>query len=155
MKDRILQFLAIESLSPTRFADQLGVQRSGVSHILAGRNKPSYDFIEKMLLTFPNINAEWLLLGKGEMYKAPTKAVPQTLSLFEEHPLQKEAATNTAPPNEKSDNEKNNTEKIGMEKAKTEKPVALQHFIAQKPDKTVENITIFYSDKTFCAYQPE
>jgi plasmid maintenance system antidote protein VapI len=150
MKDRILQFLALESLSPTRFADHLGVQRSGVSHILAGRNKPSFDFIEKMLLTFPNINAEWLLLGKGEMYKTSTKAALQTLSLFEDSSSQKEAAVHTA-----STNERNGNEKIGMEKEKTDKPLALQQITAQKPEKTVEGITIFYSNKTFCVYRPE
>jgi plasmid maintenance system antidote protein VapI len=155
MKDRILQFLALESLSPTRFADHLGVQRSGVSHILAGRNKPSFDFIEKMLLTFPNINAEWLLLGKGEMYKTSTKAALQTLSLFEDSSSQKEAAAHTASTNEKNGNEKNGNEKIGMEEVKTDKPLTLQQISAQKTEKTVEGITIFYSNKTFCVYRPE
>ncbi|MDR0711707.1 MAG: helix-turn-helix domain-containing protein [Prevotellaceae bacterium] len=158
MKDRILQFLALESLSPTRFADQLGVQRSGVSHILAGRNKPSYDFIEKMLLTFPNINAEWLLLGKGEMYKAAAKSASPSLSLFEEHSPQKEVSVSTTQANEKNEDKKSAPERLEVEKS-----AKLQHAIAQNmaaenpenPKKTVESITIFYTDKTFCAYRPE
>jgi transcriptional regulator with XRE-family HTH domain len=150
MKERILQFLALENLSPTRFADQLGVQRSGVSHILAGRNKPSYDFIEKMLLTFPNISAEWLLLGKGEMRKAATGAAPQMLSLFEERPPEKKVAAGAAQPNGKNEGEKSSTERVEVKK-----PADLQPIAVQKTEKTVETITIFYTDKTFCTYRPD
>ncbi|MBO7204280.1 MAG: helix-turn-helix transcriptional regulator [Bacteroidales bacterium] len=69
MNKRIQQFLEIENLSPSKLADMLGLQRSGISHILAGRNKPSYDFILKFLRTFPNINPDWLLMGKGKIYR--------------------------------------------------------------------------------------
>ncbi len=69
MNTRIQQFLNAEDLTPTRFADAIGVQRSNVSHILSGRNNPGYDFIVKMLQRYPSLNAEWLLLGKGSMYK--------------------------------------------------------------------------------------
>lgn len=69
MNSRLQQFLDIEKLSPARLADMLGVQRSGLSHILSGRNKPGYDFIFKFLNCFPTINAEWLLTGKGKPYK--------------------------------------------------------------------------------------
>ncbi|MDD2595609.1 MAG: helix-turn-helix transcriptional regulator [Bacteroidales bacterium] len=69
MNKRIQRFLELEDLTPAKFADIMGIQRSSVSHILAERNKPSFDFIEKMLLKFPNINAEWLILGKGRPYK--------------------------------------------------------------------------------------
>jgi transcriptional regulator with XRE-family HTH domain len=69
MNKRIQQFLEIENLSPSKLADMLGLERSGISHILAGRNKPSYDFILKFLRTFPNINPDWLLMGKGKIYR--------------------------------------------------------------------------------------
>ena len=69
MNKRIQQFLDIGNLSPSKLADMLGLQRSGISHILAGRNKPSYDFILKFLRTFPNINPDWLLMGKGKIYR--------------------------------------------------------------------------------------
>ncbi len=69
MNRRLQQFLELEQLSPSRLADILGVQRSGISHILSGRNKPGYDFINTFLLKFPNINAEWLITGKGKPYK--------------------------------------------------------------------------------------
>lgn len=69
MKDRLLQLMQLEQLSPAKFADILGIQRSGLSHILSGRNKPGYEFISKLLLKFPNVSAEWLITGKGKMYK--------------------------------------------------------------------------------------
>lgn len=69
MNRRLQQFLAAENLTPARLSDIMGIQRSGLSHILAGRNNPSYEFISTLLLKFPNLNADWLLLGKGKMYK--------------------------------------------------------------------------------------
>lgn len=69
MNDRIQKFIESEGLTAARFADAIGVQRSNVSHVLSGRNKPGFDFIEKMLRKFPELNAEWLILGKGSMYK--------------------------------------------------------------------------------------
>ena len=67
MKDRIIQFLKEKNLTSTKFADEIGVQRSSISHILSGRNKPSFDFIEKMLIAYPDIDAQWLITGKGNM----------------------------------------------------------------------------------------
>ena len=69
MKDRLLQLMQLEQLSPAKFADILGIQRSGLSHILSGRNKPGYEFISKLLLKFPTVSAEWLITGKGKMYE--------------------------------------------------------------------------------------
>ena len=67
MKERIIKFLSINNLTSTKFADMVGVQRSSISHILSGRNKPSFDFIEKMLIAYPDLNAQWLITGKGNM----------------------------------------------------------------------------------------
>lgn len=53
-------------------AEDIRVQPSGISHILSGRNKPSLDFILKMLEKYPYLSTEWLLFGKGSMYKEPT-----------------------------------------------------------------------------------
>ncbi len=69
MKNRLQQFLNAEQLSPARLSDIIGIQRSGMSHILSGRNKPSFDFIQKLLLKFPTLNPDWLITGKGKMYK--------------------------------------------------------------------------------------
>ncbi len=72
MKDRILSFLKSENKTSAQFAEEIGVQPSGISHILSGRNKPSLDFIMKMLETYPFLSIEWLLFGKGLMYREKT-----------------------------------------------------------------------------------
>jgi transcriptional regulator with XRE-family HTH domain len=68
MKERILQLLDLEKISPSKFADLIGVQRSSVSHVISGRNKPSFDFLQKTLKAFPGLKADWLMLGDGPMY---------------------------------------------------------------------------------------
>lgn len=69
MKERISKILKEEGMTAAKLADEIGVQASGISHILSGRNNPSIDFVTKLLERFRGINPEWLLLGKGEMYK--------------------------------------------------------------------------------------
>jgi transcriptional regulator with XRE-family HTH domain len=56
-------------VSPSEFAERIGVQRSSISHVLSGRNKPSIDFLEKILNTFPDIDANWLITGKSSSIK--------------------------------------------------------------------------------------
>lgn len=68
MNNRLQQFLSAENMSQAQFADIIGVARASVSHIIAGRNKPGFDFIEGMISHFPNLNIEWLITGKGRMY---------------------------------------------------------------------------------------
>ena len=70
MKDRILAFLQNENKSYAQFAEEIGVQPSGISHILSGRNNPSLDFVIKMLHRYSSLSAEWLLFGRGPMYKS-------------------------------------------------------------------------------------
>jgi transcriptional regulator with XRE-family HTH domain len=69
MKERVLKLIIHLGYTATKFADEIGVQRSGISHILSGRNQPSYDFIVKILNKYNDLDAEWLILGKGEMLK--------------------------------------------------------------------------------------
>lgn len=79
MEDRLLKLLDTEQLSSAKFADLIGVQRSSVSHILSGRNKPSFDFLQKTLKAFPMINADWLILGEGNMYEGEINTVSGSL----------------------------------------------------------------------------
>ena len=82
MNRRLLQFLQAENLTQTQFADTLSVARGSVSHILSGRNKPGYDFLESLLLHYPNLNLDWLLTGKGRMYKEAGTEDAAQLDLF-------------------------------------------------------------------------
>lgn len=64
MLDRIKEIMQQKGLSPSAFADEIQVQRSSVSHILNGRNKPSLDIIQKIISRFPDIDVQWLITGK-------------------------------------------------------------------------------------------
>jgi transcriptional regulator with XRE-family HTH domain len=67
MKERLQQILELYDLTPSRLAEKMGVQRSGISHIMSGRNKPSFDFMIALLKLFPELNANWLLTGEGDI----------------------------------------------------------------------------------------
>ena len=74
MNTRLKQFLAAENISQSHFADTIRVVRASVSHVLSGRNNPSYEFIRAIMLAYPDLNMEWLVLGKGKMYKEVSPA---------------------------------------------------------------------------------
>ena len=74
MKERLMQLMNHLGMTAARFADEIGVQRSGISHILSGRNQPGYDFIVKTLLKFQDIDSDWLLTGRGNMLKDEKKS---------------------------------------------------------------------------------
>jgi len=67
MIERIRQILATRALSPTQFADTIGIGRPVVSHILNGRNKPSLEVMQKIMEAFPDLSLPWLLKGEGPM----------------------------------------------------------------------------------------
>jgi transcriptional regulator with XRE-family HTH domain len=67
MNRRIALVLRAKNISPSQFAEDLGVQRSGISHILNGRNKPSLEFIQKLIKKYPDISMNWLMFGEGPM----------------------------------------------------------------------------------------
>ena len=69
MNNRLKQFLAAENISQAQFAETINVVRASVSHVLAGLNNPGYDFIKSIMDNYPTLNIEWLMLGKGKMYK--------------------------------------------------------------------------------------
>ena len=64
MKNRIKKVMDENGLSASKFADKIGVPRSGLSHVLSGRNKPSLDYVLKVLNAFPKVDPNWLLLGR-------------------------------------------------------------------------------------------
>ncbi len=76
MNTRLQQFLGAENISQSQFADELGVARASVSHIIAGRNKPGFDFLTSLMARYPRLNMEWLLAGKGKMYKETDTSAP-------------------------------------------------------------------------------
>ena len=63
INDRIRLILKANNLTSSEFADTIGVKRSNLSHVLSGRNKPGLEFLAKIIESFPNVNASWLLTG--------------------------------------------------------------------------------------------
>jgi len=76
MIDRLKVIMEKEGLTPSQLADKLHIQRSGLSHILSGRNNPSLDFVKKVLTEFPQYGIEWFIFGdtnvNNDVYKCDT-----------------------------------------------------------------------------------
>lgn len=70
LNERIARVIEYSNLTPSEFADEIDVQRSSISHITSGRNKPSLEFIIKIKSKFPEILWDWLVNGEGEMLKS-------------------------------------------------------------------------------------
>lgn len=87
MVERILGLLQEKSMSASQFADEIGVLRSSVSHIISGRNKPSLEFVMKILKRFPEVDTNWLLFGTEPVATSivpdpePPKSVTEEVSL--------------------------------------------------------------------------
>lgn len=136
MKERILEFLRSENKSSAQFAEEIGVQPSGISHILSGRNNPSLDFILKMLEKYKLLSTEWLLFGRGPMYKN----TPGMRSLFDE-PVNAIFTEKPAPADTKSQENDNKSHEESRAN------------LSEK--KVVEKIVWFYKDSTFKEFYPQ
>ena len=83
MREKLLDLMKNEGLKPSQLAELLGINPAGISHILAGRNKPGFDLLQKILRRFPRINPDWLLLDSDKMYRDEPPAqssAPQPMS---------------------------------------------------------------------------
>ena len=140
MNDRIRQFMAYQGLSASELADSIGVQRSNLTHVLNGRNKPSFQFIAKLMEQYPAINPKWLILGSGEMIQGGKEAANS--GLFDELKTEPEVIT---PP-----------EKSAAEPVREEVQPVYERLIPPDadPQKQVERIVVFYTDQTFKSYSP-
>lgn len=81
MKDRIAHIIRAKNLTAAEFAMQLGIQPSNISHLLAGRNNPSLDFVKKLKETFPEYNLEWIIFGKGSITVSEPFVEPAPVSI--------------------------------------------------------------------------
>ncbi len=144
MKDRIIQFLSENGLTSTKFADTIGVQRSSVSHILSGRNKPSFDFIEKMLVAYPELDAQWLITGKGNMYSNQP-------SLFDQEIRQENKQIETPLESNIQKSTNNYTQKSNSDE---ENELTQVKSVNHQNVSEMERIIIFYTNGSFKEYKP-
>jgi len=145
MKERILAFLQSENKSAAQFAEEIGVQPSGISHILSGRNNPSLDFVMKMLHKYSSLSAEWLLFGRGGMYKYTSQPTLFDIPLSENvHGDVMDEVTGL------------NDEPVPSEESPESLPItgSLRKTEALVKDKELIKVLLFYSDKSFSEYNP-
>jgi len=140
MRERILKFLKAENKTSAQFAEEIGVQPSGVSHILSGRNKPSLDFVLKMLEKYSFLSTEWLLFGKGTMYRDSSMQ-----NLFDQSAEKIEISEDI---NKKANSRETET----SEYVETSKEPEIR---AGKDELTVERIVWFYNNNSFREYYPD
>src|SRR4028119_2173636 len=75
LNNTIKSFIVSKNLSPSKFADEIGVQRSSISHILSGRNKPSLDIVQKIIRRFPELGTDWLV-EEPDLPEPPVPFIP-------------------------------------------------------------------------------
>lgn len=129
------------SLNASAFADKIGVQRSSLSHLLSGRNKPSLDFILKILEEFPEVDLYWMLNGKGNFPKNEGAEIKPTPA----------ATSSTKPVADLFLGEKQAIEKPLVDNSKTVESCPP----ATVSETEIEKIVVFYKNGTFKSYLPE
>ena len=150
---RLEIMLEYYGLNASSFADKIGVQRSSMSHLLSGRNKPSLDFVLKILEVFPEIDLYWILIGKGNFLKSDGEDVNLNTEIASEttnviSPISDE---NIASENLflKINNSGEKEEKIQLQKNTDFK---ISNLSTEKNE--VEKIVFFYKNGTFKTFNP-
>ena len=150
MLDRIALILKRKNLTSAKFADEIGVQRSSISHVLSGRNKPSLEFIQKILKTYPEISSEWILFGKGKMMSDQENEAEVKRSRVENNLFKSKLSEE----DEKA--EVSGIEKIKNVDSTTSTLLNKQKISSKNADKKeIEKIIVFYTDDSFKQYIPE
>lgn len=169
MKDRIAHIMRAKNLKASDFATMIGIQPSAVSHILAGRNNPSLEFVKKVKETFPEYNLDWIIFGTGPMtlsepYKESFNEAVKTASLFDDDELSDSPAAQNLPSSSAQSNTDLFTQAASQDlssipypesAATTPSPEAKpleMPFPSSNPD--VKSIIVLYKDGTFEAYSP-
>lgn len=143
MKERIIKIMECERMGQAQFASAIGIQRAAMSHIISGRNNPSLDVMTKILHRYPQINPDWLLLGKGEMLRDNTPAMEPADNIAKNPPqIQVVPEGHQELPFQESRKELENSEKTWA-------------VSVEKSSKTVSKIMVFYSDNTYDTFVPE
>ena len=149
MNARLQQFISAEGISQSQLAELLGVGRANISHIMSGRNKPSYEFLTGLMKKFPTLNIEWILTGKGKMYKtaasAPLSALDsspgETITLFEEE--EKEELAQESDISQATADKDANIKIPEGQNSSSSSPKASDN------QRYITKILVFYSDNTF------
>ena len=138
MKEKLEILCSKYNLSASALAKTLGVEASAISHIRSGRNKPSYDFVVKILRAFPDVDPDWLLLDGQQILRGDASTTP--LSSNFDAPAQVSLF----------DKEENIKISESIENAKNEIPDIFHAPI--RSGKRAERVIVLYSDGSFESY---
>jgi transcriptional regulator with XRE-family HTH domain len=149
MKERIIQIMNQEGLNPSKFAEEIGIQRAAMSHITSGRNNPSMDMVIKILERFKYVNPDWLIFGTGKMKRdnLQTNFPQQQPDLFSNPPHI---------PTEKKIIPEYRQENRDKKSVLPTKKSEYENVIPKEtPSKKIVKIMLFYSDNTHEFFLPE
>jgi len=132
LNDKVKSILAQLQMTPSHFADEIGVQRSSISHILSGRNRPSLEIIQKVVTRFPEFTYEWLLEQTQEE-STPTSTY------------------DIRQPNRPAFSRVVNKKGGSLEVSDLHASATLGE---KENSRVIEKILIFFNDKTFTEYRP-
>ena len=135
MKSKLEYLLRSENLTATTLARKLEIQPSGISHILSGRNKPSFDLVVKILRAFPHLNPDWLMLDSDKIYRDDVAKSVKNSELY--------APSVEAQPAAKEIIEISASENLG----KNENHSILS--VADNSAKRMQRVIVLYSDGSF------
>lgn len=138
MNRRLQQFLQAENISQAQLADTLKVARASVSNILSGRNKPGFEFLESLSLHYPDLNLEWLVTGRGKMYKGRQDDSKSSTSMQEAG-----ADSLLFPPDEPRENRESGPDSYPMPES------VLADDVPSASEKRVVKVIVFFDDNTF------
>lgn len=147
MREKLLKLMKSQKLTSSRLAEILEIQPSSISHILSGRNKPSFDFLVKILRRFPTINPDWLLLDAEQMYRTNDELDGQTAQSQSSSVKVQNGAVNSTTDSTATNEQSNRSDNIDSTKRTIESVSNLG-----KPGTEIERIIVLYSDKSFEAF---
>jgi len=145
MKDRIQRIIDDKNLTPSRFADEVGLNRPTVSHILNGRNNPGLEVMQRILARYKDVNAAWLISGVGPVYNS-FQGDSKIPFLFDEN------GENPAENPDHSEYPRENAVKTGVSAIKVEDNQGVTG--KNVPSVKVKKIAVFYSDNTYEEFIP-
>ena len=148
MINRISKILKEKNITSAKFADEIGVQRSSISHVLSGRNKPSLEFVQKIIKAYPEIDITWLLSGKGNIY-IKENIQENVIDFPEDVSTEKEKSARSVETFEQKpgDKKRHTIDELTGNQSKS------NHNLYK--NKKIEKIVILYNDNTFKEYYPE
>lgn len=155
MREKLLSLMKNENLTPSKLAELLGIQPSGISHILAGRNKPSFDLVQKILRRFPQINPDWLFLDQQPMYRAVAEkggasASRSAADLFGEPTAATIPSDNSRNPIPANDS----ATAAEHDNGKADIPTSVVRSVADaRPQQKIRRIIILFDDHTFESFE--